>query len=317
MMEQNLYLNNKTMYLNLVNQKQIQDNSNSMNGGGMWNYWSNDNDRTQETLQTLGIKELDDSGNQMTYHTSGKILIQGLKKLFNELEENVKLLIKSNTNTNAKSDKNKKWQIDSSPYNLNHSFLGVIIDMLSNGCEIPDEYLKRSLIHAYREYFRLSVIKEASGWKSYKDRLKCLRYEILLINIAINQGTPLKTGIDIIKFVNQTDPKYLIDNIYLKYKKENPLYKFNKYEILPLLDPKILDPGTIMQGYNGRHILEYYVVKITNKNDHSWKRFDPFTDLSTQFVDINLLYDIYGDDVINRLNKNDIRNFKKNRTKNN
>jgi len=289
------YKDSKLMYLGLKNLE--------LTGGGAWDFFSNSNDFTQDMLSDYGIL----TNNQ--YHTNIASTNRGLKKMFNDFDTKIK-----------EKDPTVKHP-DRSSYNVNHGYLCVIIDMLLHLCQIKTTYLKRGLVHAYREYIRIYMTKEASGWKSYSDRLKCLKSEILLINYSINQGTPLKIPKEyfyqdntinpnaLAKFFDKIERRLIIDDIFLRYKKNKPKYRHNKFEVIPLLDPMMLDLGIIMEGYNGSNHIEYYVV-AEKKDKHIWKRYDPFVNVATALLPIEVLYDIYGD-IIMKLNKKDIRQLKK------
>lgn len=321
---QRKYIKYKSKYLDL--KKSFEQDTNIQKGGGAWGAFSNDNDSTQDLMSKYKFIEYADD--TITYHKDVKSTTSALKKLFQEFDKNIK-----------KQDKGVK-NTDTSIYNLNYRYLGVIIELLLHLYPIPKEFLKRALIHAYREYIRISITKEASGWASYQDRLNSLKYEILLINYAINKGTPIKipTNLlktnennsyldedDLVKFIDdlvEKKSKDIMDNIFLDHKKIKPQYSFLKYEYLPVLNPTILDIGTIMKGYSGRGTRKatpfwecssipkrgtsvYFVVNNKN-NKHIWKHYDPFDDTTIGYISIDIMYDIYGEN-ITKLNQKDIR----------
>jgi len=285
-----------------------------MDGGGAWNSYSNGNDATQDLLYFNGIQGSDEKNN-LIHHTDPAIISKGLKKMFDKFDIEIR-----------KRDPQIK-NPDTSIYNVNYAYLGVVIDiLLTEGVAIEIKYLKRALVHAYREYIRTYIIREASGWRSYTDRLECLKHEILLINYAINKGTPIdfpkeyisKDGV-VVPSVNpfnlkkilitgrhKINEKWLIDNIFLKYEKT----KTKVIKVLPLLDPNILDPGTIMEGYYKSNRIEYFIVHL-KKDKHVWEQYDPFGDPVSVLLKIEILYDIYGD-IITKMIKKDIRKLRKN-----
>lgn len=187
---------------------------------------------------------------------------------------------------------------------------------------IPKEYLVRSLIHAYRNFIRVYLTKESSGWRNYQTRLESLKYEILLLNYSINQGTPLQISKqyinknqfvqwnDLIDFINKlqskNDPK-LMDTIYLTKRKIKSEYNNKFYNYLPLLDPFILDLGIVMKGiHKGARskrklarkpkpsdFAAYYIVKA-KKGKHVWADYQPHSYPVSVYLPNEILYFIYG-----------------------
>lgn len=217
-----------------------------MDGGGAWNSYSNGNDATQELLYFSGIQGYDEKNDLIT-HIDPMINSKGLEKMFKTFDREIR-----------KKDPNIK-NPDASIYNVNYKYLGCIIDILliqspNKGPMIESKYLKKALVHAYREYIRIYITKEASGWRSYMDRLECLKQEILLINYAINKGNqsidfPKKyiskesgnatiNPFDLKKILitgkHKVNEKWLIDNIFLKLKRNYSMschYWIQKYWI--------------------------------------------------------------------------------------
>lgn len=262
-----------------------------MKGGGAWGYFSADNDYTQDLI-------MDNFQNRQNSVTEIKTR---LKNIFDSFERDIK----------SKKDSN---QNDTSQYNLNYAQLGVVTDLLLHLNKVPDEYLKRALIHAYREYVRIYYLQEASGWESYQERSDSLKYEIMLINYALNTGTPLNfptkflnydddvqyiSNESLIKYMNQLvrqKSNAYLDNVYIKYNyRKDPQTK--KVVYYPLLDPNILNQGIVMQGYHTTSSpITYYIVE--NQNDrHQWKKYDPYEDPPTIYISPKLLESIYGSQI--------------------
>jgi len=152
-------------------------------------YVSNENDHTYDLLDEFKIKEIDNEGN-LIYHTDSATVTNGLKKMFDQLDNMIK---KRDSVIEQKKE----------PYNINHdAYTGVIIDMLLHFCEILVEYLEKMIVYLIGEHKRISRVKESSEWKNYKERLYFLKYEILLIKYAIEHGTPIKVPE---KYIDRTD----------------------------------------------------------------------------------------------------------------
>lgn len=301
------YLKYKNKYLHL--KEKISSNQ---IGGGAWSTFSNGNDNSKDMMTTYKFSQYDDD--KMIYFKDIKSTNIGLQKMFNDFDNEIK-------NKNSNFNKNT----DASIYNLNYSYLGVVIELLLNLYPVPKKYLVRALIHAYREYIRIYITKESSGWESYICRLNSLRYEILLLNYAINTGTPISLSeefiniecdtaneviweSDIIRFINgliDNKNSNIVDHIFLEHKEIKPKYDFYKYEYVPILNPLILNPGTIMKGYGDSKSASFFIVHEKN-NQRTWKHYDSYEDVSIGYLPIDILYDIYGD-VITTINKKDIR----------
>lgn len=118
------------------------------------------------------------------------------------------------------------------------------------------------------------LLRPSSGWFNYLSRLECLKREILLLNLAINSGTPLDLPTHLIKvndakqelkrselgeFVSNSKYDWM-DHLFIKYRKIKSEYKFQKFSVLPLIDPNLLPNGVVMMGYEGRNLPDYYVV---------------------------------------------------------
>jgi hypothetical protein len=168
-----------------------------------------------------------------------------------------------------------------------NNVIDIVLSSPSNKeCVVELKYLKRALVHAYREYIRSSIMKEASGWRSYTDRIESLKLEILLLNYAINKAswidfpkeyiskdspTLYVSAFDLKKILitgkHSVDKKLLIDNIFLKLNR----VESKTEDVLPLLDPGLLDPGTVAEGYSRKmNRIRYFIVQAKN-DEHVWK----------------------------------------------
>jgi hypothetical protein len=270
-------------------------------GGGAWGTFSSDNDDTLDFLDTYKLRTF--SNDNIIYETSYKKINEILKKIFKEFDNNMKRKDPKTINT------------DASPYNLSYTYLGIIIDLLLNMCPVPKIYLKRVLIHAYREYFRIYTIKHASGWKSYTDRLTSLKYEIIILCYAINKGTPLDipsslvistpTGsyvnvLSLVKYLTiylpKANRKYKLDHIFLTNIKIKAKLEFQKYLYKPIINPNLLDEGTISEGHDARGLIVHFIVVRTGTR-HTWKLYSSTDDPYGIYIPMSLFYAIFGPDL--------------------
>jgi len=288
------YIKYKSKYLQL--KKEIINQS----GGGAWSDFSNGNDYSQDLISNYQFSKYQPDG-EIVYDRDANRTKLRLKKLFTEFDKKIR--------ENDPTIKNP----DTSVYNLNYAYLGVVIDLILKLYPIPKEYLIRALVHAYREYIRIYITNEASGWVSYQNRLTAIKYEILLINYAINQGTPIKvpkqflTTIDannmsldngnLVKFIDQlikkNNSKDILDNIFLVKQKIKSKCSSQKCQYAPLIDSSILNIGTVMAGNNERNIRSYFIVSENKNKKRIWQHFDPYEHVTIGYLPIDILYDIY------------------------
>jgi hypothetical protein len=302
------YAKYKTKYLNL--KKLLEEQNLNQKGGGAWDTYSNSNDNVQDMILTYGFVEFTDDEKRIVHRDKKTIKVK-LDKLFNDFKKGIKKVDPKIKNP------------DESAHNLSMDYLGVVIELVLNQCDIPKEYLIRALFHAYKNLVRTYVTKDASGWFNYDDRLFSLHEEILLLNYVINKGTPLNAPdkllddqymrpnkiSNFLKQLKGKDKENIIDYIFLRHKKVKSTYPFQKYFYEPILDPRILDEGTIMKGYAGDGSGVYFIVEIKNSK-HNWKEYDPTKDVFRTYLDIEMLYDMYvsyDDGAITKINKKDIR----------
>lgn len=290
----------KQKYLTLKEEYDKIINSNQK-GGGTWGTFSMDNDNTLDFLDTYKLRTF--SNDTIIYETNYKKINEILKKIFKEFDNKIK------------QKDPKMINPDTSKYNLDYTYLGIIIDLLLSMCPVPKIYLKRVLIHAYREYFRIYTIKNASGWKSYTDRLTSLKYEIIILCYAINRGTPLDIPSSLITstptgsyvkvlsltkylvtYLPKAKRKHKLDHIFLTNAKTKAKYEFQKYLYKPIINPNLLDEGTISEGHDARGIIVHFVVVRTGTR-HVWKLYDSFDDPSGVYIPINVFYGIFGPDL--------------------
>lgn len=265
-------------------------------GGGTWGYFSHDNDYSVDLINKFGIETF-----KNRISKDSKLI---MVKLFEDYEKH----IENYENKDKIQNKNYIYP------NNNYEHLGVVIFMLLRQFKISKKYLKKTLIMAYQNYIYVYKNREATGWKDYKQRLKALTDEIRIINFSVNYGSPLQVDKNIIKkgeidmtklcsFIkkNKLDIR---DYIFLKHQKTKPEYTFMKYEVLPVLNPNLLQLGTVMKGYEGRGYDKFYIVIMQNGNK-KWKRYDTYKDYSIGYLSEVFLYDIYG------IGLNEIKNGRK------
>jgi hypothetical protein len=270
----------------------------NLTGGGAWAVWSNENDSTVDAIyQHFGSDPKNLALTQIK---------KGLGKVYAEADTELK-----------NSNKNKS-AIVCLQHNVNYAYTGVVIGLLVSMAHIPLEYLKRALSDSYRDYIRTWSLKDASGWRSYKERLDAVAYEIRALSYAIQKGTPLALPDKYIDSDGKTDmsnvKKYLnklqkdgvttyIDKIYLvKTRAKVPLYMPKNSAIYePLLDAQILNLGIVMEGAfdhvkktQEQPMLRKYYVVTQKGTKRTWKLFDTFTDTVTGLVPSSVLEDIFG-----------------------
>lgn len=289
-MDKYKYLKYKTKYLQLKGEQK---------GGGAWDYYSDGNDSTHDLLLEFNFEKFDDEKDELIYNRDPAETRKSLQKLFHQFDVEIKKL-DPNSNT------------DTSIYNLNYAHLGVIIHLIRYLYTIPKEYLIKTLIHAYRHFIRVYLTKESSGWLNYQERLKYLKYEILLLNYVINTGTPMiipEKYIDqkhfvqsdeLVTFITKLKSKNdrnLMDNIFLADRKIKSTLIKGEYNHLPILDPSILDLRIVMSGTYGSKREAYYIVK-EKQGKHIWSYYQPFDDPVSVYLPNKLLYFIYGKEMI-------------------
>jgi len=270
-------------------------------GGGAWSDYSDGNDSTHDLLLEYEIITVTED--ETIYNKDMNQSEIALTKIFEEFNKN---------------GENHK-------YPPNYSYLGVIIYMLFHLYPIPQKFLIRALSHAYQNFISNYSLGPASGWFNVFSRLQSQKTEILLLNLAINKGTPLnlpkylltsedsnseidreKSKTFIEKNINRSSQQYdFIDHIFLTYKKIKPQYPFQKFAVLPIIDPHLFLDGIVMMGYEGRDFPEYYVVTLKN-GIKEWQRFDPFERSGVVFLSYQFLYYLYG----KQLNKIAQKNLK-------
>jgi len=275
----------------------------NMSGGGSWGYFSDDNDSTLDLVGMYNITTYDEDADEFIRETSQTKINKILEKLWKDHDKLVKDIEKK------KKAKSKIKDKVFSSYNLNTAHAGVIIYMLLYQFKIPEKYLKKTLATIYRLYFNIIRSNESSGWKEWEERLEALQMEIILLNYAINYGTPIKADkkfikqnkiSDVEKFCRSLKKKHdqgklkLLDKIFLDKKRIKPKYSFMKYEILPPIDPDLLNVGDLMDGYEGRKSPEYYIVSENKHGKRKWIRYDPWEDKVGFYFSTDVLVDIFG-----------------------
>lgn len=228
------------------------------------NYHSDQNDQTFNTLSSLGI-------------------IGYVKEDDNE----IKLVHNHN---NVDMTRIRTYLLDGFiNHQYDHHYLGVIIYMIKNKFDVPIDILQRALVSVYRLIIRLHMIGPASRWKDLNLRRISLVNELKLINLSINHGTSLFLGItnigEIIKRAN--DHGYdMNDHIYMNINKNKSKFKERGYEILPLLDPKVVPSGLIISGRGTKNNEVIYFIKYNNR----WVEYDDkMTNVIGYFDLINLI----------------------------
>jgi hypothetical protein len=266
-------------YLNLCLNSQ-SDNTNQI-GGGAWGFTSDGNDHTHDLLSHYNLISYEDD--DIIHQTDLKTTTKAFTSMYRDYERDLK---KSTSSSKRPTSKNADYH-----YTSQYQYIGVIIYCIEHSYPIKTTFLKRALIHAYRDYIRLHKIKEASGWRDWKARSKALIREIKLLNYAINTAKAgfSRIEIDSKKSVGRSidrllkqNPKLTIDKIHLKYRKVKPTYSFQKYLVQPAIDPNLLNEGSIMTGHEGRKsrdgskIKVSFIVVSSKNGNRVWKTFDPF-----------------------------------------
>lgn len=257
-------------------------------GGGTWGQFSFDNDYTHDLL-------IDFRDGETKKFYNNKQIDSLLDKMFEDFE-------KRNIRPKDKHIKN----ISFSDYNLNTACDGVVVYLLINGVHILRRHLDKTLAHLYKDYQKVYLTKESSGWRNYEARLEALKIEICLINYKINNGTINKIMDVITHNINSKD--ILAGNIFIgknnkkildyisKNKKEFFDYLYIKPDkFLPYLNPNIVYDNMTMQGKNKYKQDEYYIV-VNNGKTKKWKKYDPYEDVTHGYLEPNFLASIYGDD---------------------
>jgi hypothetical protein len=266
-----------------------------LSGGGAWSNYSDGNDYTDDLLFEYKIIEI--NSDERIYNKNIDQLEDALTRMFAEFDKSP----------------------HSHRYPPNYAYYGVIIYMLFHLYPIPMEFLVRALFDAYENFISNYLLGPASAWFNVFSRLQCQKTEILLLNLALNKGTPISLPQDVIesdeldrsklqtfieKNIENTDYDF-IDHLFLKYKKIGPQYPFQKFAVLPFIDPSLLSKGIVMMGYEGRGLPEYYIVDLIN-GVKEWKRFDPFETNGIVFLSYQFLYYLYGDH-LNKIAKKDLK----------
>lgn len=270
-----------------------------MKGSGAWGEYSFDNDHAHDLFSYF--ETYDAEKDIIIHHREPKKVSKALKKLDDYHFKRIK--------SNDKSVTRKNY--DFSQYNLDSSYLGTILLALLNEYKIPKPNLIKALIQAYKSYFNILCIGPASTWVDSQLRLQSLADEILVLNYAINHGTPFKIlpayqstfqgekddYINMNKFVKwlrkpAQQKKYnLFDKIFLQRKKISPRYHFQKFLVEPPIDPRLLTIGTVMNGFEGRGGNEYFIVDDKQK----WTPYDFFNSPANLYIPNNAFEFIYGD----------------------
>ena len=331
-MHLNKYHTNKNKYITLINinsfAKSTINCSHNINhviqsGGGAWSMYSDGNDYTHDLLFEYKIFTFDKKDDRLIYNRDLQSTNKSLKKLFMDHK------IIQNENENENENKNKK------DYTLGilYPILGVIIYMLLEKYNINIKYVKYALIFAYKQYINICAIREASGWFGWETRKECLIDEIRLLNYVINNA---KDNIclfhykydssddscddfhKIISTIHEKNPSKTMDFIFMQYRKIIPKYTFQKYNVQPAIDPKILNCGIVMMGYEARkderhifnnkytnNLLIGFIVKGVHsydyfgiKNDNKWSLYDYNDYKASYLIDHDIFVDIYGDEYL-------------------
>ena len=270
-------------------------------GGGAWSSYSDGNDYTHDLLIKYQIYDVKDDH---------RIKNKNLDFLTTQLDKMYKEFL------NSKESKN---------YPPHYAYFGVIIYMLFHLYPIPQKFLVTALFDAYQNYISVYLLGPASSWFDYVSRLECMKIEILLLNLAINMGTPINLPTHLIES-DESGPQIKqyelgefiqknlfnlqydwMDHLFIKYQKIKPEYEFQQFSVLPLIDPNLLQNGVVMIGYEGLNLPDYYVVNQSNSNK-KWHRFDSFEHSGIIFLDYDFLFDLYGD-FINQIAKMDFNDL--------
>lgn len=282
------YAKYKYLYLELKKQNQSIDQSINQSGGGAWGEFSFDNDNVHDEL----VDFRDEAGKLF----SEKKINSLLQNMFDKYDERVR-----------KNDPGIK-KISFSEYILSPVCAGVVVYLLISDVNIAIKFLIKSLVQLYRDYLKVYVTKEASGWRSYQARLDALKIEISILNYAINNGSLEKIRNIISPSINTAD--ILSGNIFIghdnklifKYIGEHQRdffdYVFIKPDPLkPYLNPNILYDKTIMLGKDPKykHMSTYYITKTDTDGNKTWVKYDTFETLAYQYLPTDFLSDIYGE----------------------
>lgn len=328
----NIYETNKKAYTDLSEMDDIKQNKTdqiNQAGGGAWSCYSDGNDYTQDLISQLKLREYKEKEigknkdgttiyeSEITYHRDINTTNKALKKLFNMYKSDVIRHNKKHKTCDNKCNHDDK-HIDYCWGYLNYAYFGVIIDLLLNEYPIHVKYLERALIHAYKNYININVLKCFTGWRSWEERKKCLIDEIHLINIAINTSRRKVGLLKIPENKNSKEPRIktflksisknknssnkMMDHIHFKRETISGQYYWENNTVVPCVDPNLLRIGTVMGGYNKRKAnhgrksdkinINGFIVEEKN-NNHIWSRYDTNGIL---VLDEQIWIDLYGEE---------------------
>uniref|UniRef100_A0A6C0C930 Uncharacterized protein n=1 Tax=viral metagenome TaxID=1070528 RepID=A0A6C0C930_9ZZZZ len=247
-------------------------------GGGAWGTFSFDNDMTHDILFDFRKDKV------LVNNTKANKL---LAKMYGDEDEQLK-----------KEHPNEK-NLLFSDYQLYTHAAGVVIYLALQCRTIKKEFLKRALIEVYKDYLKLYIIKEASGWKDYRERMRSLNIEIHLLNYCLNHGSLEKIVKHLSENINTVD--ILAGDIFINknsvkvmkyinaHKKDFADHLFlSKSGKLPRLDPNIPYLNTVMQGNDG------YFINQEKNGKRKWIPFNSYDNLSYNYLDDDFLSSIYG-----------------------
>jgi hypothetical protein len=248
-------------------------------GGGTWGTFSFDNDSTHDMLIDF---------------YKDRVLINDAKinKLLTKVFADEDKMIKRN----HPDEKNMIF----TDYRLYTSCAGVVIYLILRYRKIKQEFLKRALINIYKDYLKLYINREASGWKDYKSRVESVIIEIHLINYCLNHGSLEKIVKHLSENINTAD--ILAGDIFINknsvkvmkyiraHKKDfaDKLFMLSSSK-LPQLDPNIPYLNTVMKSNDGH----FFINKEAKKGKRTWVSYNSYNDLSYNYLDDNFLASIY------------------------
>lgn len=299
----NKYIASKNDYIQLC----TTDHNNIIiqKAGGTWGVSSYDNDNTQDMINNYKLSDYDDKKDEMIYHNTLEESDKALNIMFKDYEKYLMDKFKRSGSCIVIKD-----DVDFYDVPHNNDYLGIVIWMLENKYPVRTKFLYRSLANAYYDYFRIIIVKEASGWQEWDERRLALINEIRLINYAINTAkndishinpnkeyeTPCGGIYNMICDMAKKFPEKIMDKYYIRHIKRKPQYSFLGYSVEPGVDARLLQVGTIMMGHNGRKgETESYVVSLNKAHKKIWTLFDTFDSNCSQYIEDKYIIDLYGD----------------------
>ncbi len=308
---------------NKIDSNKVESDKVEQKGGGAWSHYSDGNDYTSDLIPMLNFvkynyKEIkQDDGTfieegETIYYRDVASTNKGLKKMFDMYKKDVIEINKKFKS--CKCEKTDDKHVDYCWNSTNYAYLGVIIYLLLNEFEVHTQYLKRALIHAYKQYIEINLLKEFKTWSSWEERKRCLIDEIHLINYAINTSKRNVACLDMkeikekkgeetiktfLKSINKTKKDKFMDHIFFKRHTIRPKYSWQGTAVGPCIDPKILRIGTTMSGYykrTDRKNKKTIAKTGFTVTDDGWKSTNIDVCVGSFVLDDQIFKDLYGEE---------------------